>query len=136
EDAPYASEDQALGALPQVLPEERDVLRARVDILFTICAQWPVKPSVAGAHGAVTSTTPALVLQSADDPATPPNYGQAVARTLRASIYVETPGIGHGVWANGGDCVLRVMMQFVDDPTHKPDTACTAGLGVPFQTSY
>lgn len=136
EDAPYEMRDAALGALQQALPEGRDVLRAGVEVRFAICAQWPVKPPVAGTHMAVVSATPALVLQSANDPATPPSDGQAVARTLANSFYVETSGIGHGVWGNGGDCVLRVMMEFVDDPTHKPDTACTAGLGVLFQTTY
>lgn len=137
ESIPYAREDEAIGRLDQVLPVERDTSLAFIQTIFAICAYWPVKLPSARAHQPVTSTTPALVLQSANDPVTPPTYGQEAAKTLSKSFYVETPGVGHGVWTNdSGDCVLPLMLRFMDDPARQPDTSCTAGLGFFFQTSY
>ena len=83
-----------------------------------------------GSPRPVASDRPALVLASANDPITPPAFGQAAARTLPRSFYVETPGIGHGVTSNR--CGLTLAAGFFTDPTKRPDTACVAGLGVTF----
>ncbi|MGI8689861.1 MAG: alpha/beta hydrolase, partial [Thermomicrobiales bacterium] len=137
ESIPYAREDEAISRLEQVLPMERDTSLAFIQTTFAICAHWPAKPPPARAHQALTSATPALVLQSANDPVTPPSDGQAAAKTLSKSFYVEAPGVGHGVWTNdSGNCVLPLMMRFMDDPAGQPDTTCIGGLGFFFQTSY
>jgi len=75
------------------------------------------------------------VLESADDPQTPPAYGKRAAETLSHSFYVETPGIGHSVISNGGTCGISIVRAFIVDPATKPQTACVSGLGVSFSTS-
>jgi pimeloyl-ACP methyl ester carboxylesterase len=104
--------------------------RGVVDRLVATCAGWPVGKVDGGSPRAVTSDRPALVLASANDPVTPPAYGQAAARTLPRSFYVETPGNGHGVI--GSRCGWNLIARFFANPAAPPDAACAAGLGVPF----
>ncbi|MDP9375441.1 MAG: alpha/beta hydrolase, partial [Chloroflexota bacterium] len=122
---------KAEAAERDLLPEIRDSYSIR-DIV-TICAEWPVEKVEGGSPGAVESDRPALVLASANDPITPPTYGQAAAATLSRSFYVETPGIGHGVFGSG--CGGSIIMRFFADPSTRPGTACTARMGVTFPTT-
>lgn len=123
--------DDEVASARGVMPEIRAVV-PNSRSFFGICDQWPKGPADPREQQAVTSDTPTLVLESANDPATPPAYGQDAARTLSRSIYVEVPGIGHSVVANGGACVQTILTAYFADPTHQPLTACTAGLGVIF----
>ncbi len=130
ESAPFENQATALDLLQGLLPPIRDYYAATLPAMYRTCAQWPVAPPLAIEHQAVTSDLPTLVLESRNDPVTPPADGQLVLKTLKKSAYVETPGIGHSVFFNGGPCATRLILDFFGDPTRKPDTACTAGLGI------
>ena len=70
------------------------------------------------------------MLSGAYDPITPPQYGQMVALMLKHSYYMMFPGVGHG--ASVGDiCPYRVALDFVDNPTVKPETGCVSVMTEP-----
>ncbi len=126
----FESRDSATVALRDVLPEIRANYEVSTPTTIAICAQWPNTPLSPTINRAVTSDVPTLILESANDPATPPAYGRLAAVTLGKSFYIEVPGIGHGV--GNSICGLTIISSFFADPGTKPATGCAAGLGVIF----
>ncbi len=94
---------------------------------FATCTQWPVQQGRPTDRQPVVSAVPTLILESANDPVTPPAYGQMVARTLARSVYLEVPGNGHGVM--GYPCGTAMTQAFLTAPTRTLDTACTNTFG-------
>jgi len=98
--------------------------------VFDICAVW--KSGVANPieNQPVVSDIPTLVLAGGYDPITPPAWGRLAAETLSNSFFYEFPGVGHDVIHSHG-CALEIGLQFLDDPTIKPDASCLGGLSDP-----
>ncbi|MGI8854465.1 MAG: alpha/beta fold hydrolase [Thermomicrobiales bacterium] len=132
---PFSDRDRAVAAAQTLLPEVRDSVGLDILGRFTLCPQWPTRQPDPRDHQAVTGDTPALVMESNNDPVTPPKFGQSTADALPNSFYVETPGVGHSVIGNGGACAANIVRDFINDPTARPDTACTSSLGVAYVTS-
>lgn len=132
---PFSDRDRAIAAAQTLLPEVRESLGIDVLEKFSLCPQWPTRPPDPRDHQSVTADIPALVLESENDPVTPPKFGQSTAGALPKSFYIETPGIGHSVIGNGGMCAAAVVRDFVNDPATKPDTTCTSTLGVSYVTT-
>jgi len=128
DDVPFNSRDDTIAAAQVALSGIRASQLPLALSYFDLCAGWPSNPPEMRNHQAVTSDLPTLILASADDPATPPTNGQRAARTLSKSFSVETPGVGHTVM--GTDCGTKMIASFVAEPTHEPNTACTARMGV------
>jgi pimeloyl-ACP methyl ester carboxylesterase len=80
----------------------------------------------------VTSAIPTLLLAGQYDPITSLADARRVARTLGHATVVLFPGSGHGVALSGSGCPVSIMMAFYDRPTARPDTTCTARMGVTF----
>jgi len=97
------------------------------------CGAWPVKQADGAERQPVTGDVPTLILESANDPVTPPSYGELVAGTLHKSFLVEGPGAGHGV--SGTSCGMEMTAAFFTDPTRQPDTTCTTDWGVLFNST-
>jgi pimeloyl-ACP methyl ester carboxylesterase len=131
---PFNDRDRAVAALQNLMPEVRDSEGIALLKNFTLCPQWPARAPDPRDHQPVASDVPTLVLESANDPQTPPAYGKRAAETLPHSFYIETPGIGHSVLGNGGGCGVAILRAFIADPTTKPDSDCVSGLGIPFAT--
>ena len=109
-------------------PQENHVFDAS-DVIAK-CKGWNVKPAPAIENKPVTSDLPALVTEGEYDPITPPSFGVETAKTLKNSFYFEFPGMGHG--ATIGDlCPTKVALDFLDNPTVKPDATCIAGMHLP-----
>lgn len=132
---PFNSRDRAVAAEQNLLPEVRESFGVDILTNFTLCPQWPTKQPDPRDHQPVTSDIPTLVMESANDPVTPPAFGQSTAQTLVNSVYIESPGIGHSVIANGGSCATTIIRSFVNDPATKPVTACVAALGITYVTT-
>ncbi len=130
---PFNSKDRTIAAAQRALPGTDASELPLALSYFDMCAGWPSNPPDARNHQAVTSDLPTLILESADDPATPPANGQLAAQTLSKSVYVETPGVGHTVM--GTNCGRTVIASFVADPTAKPDTGCVASMGVSYAST-
>lgn len=132
---PFADRQRVLDTAQGLLPEVRDGFVPHLATMFDICAQWPTRPPDPRDHQPVTSDVPTLVMESANDPVTPPAFGQEAAQTLTHSLYIETPGIGHSVLGNGGDCGVRIALAFLAQPDTMPDASCTRRLGVTFSST-
>ncbi|MEO8026073.1 MAG: alpha/beta hydrolase [Bryobacteraceae bacterium] len=87
------------------------------------CEFWPKGHVPEDFYQPVTSSKPVLVLSGADDPVTPPSWGEHVAKSLTNARHFVVPGAGHGTTPRG--CVPRLMEQFLDEASVKNlDPAC------------
>ncbi|MEY4094885.1 MAG: hypothetical protein RLZZ53_2084 [Acidobacteriota bacterium] len=87
------------------------------------CEFWPRGKVDASYYEPVTSSIPALVMSGEVDPVTPPEWGEAVAKTLSNSTHLVMPGTGHTPGGTG--CGQRVMKSFIDrGSVDGIDTAC------------
>lgn len=74
---------------------------------LAICADWPRAPLPQGYREPVASDVPTLLLSGELDPVTPPAWGEDAKRTLRRSLHVVVPGVGHNTV--GADCARTLM---------------------------
>ena len=99
--------------------------------LVESCQSWPTDRPDPTFSTPLRSELPTMIVAGQLDPATPPAYGQRVARGLPNSVYVEMPGQGH-VPSVYTVCGRSIVADFLDDPTRPPDTACADALKVAF----
>jgi pimeloyl-ACP methyl ester carboxylesterase len=85
--------------------------RALVDDFLRACNVWPRGKVPADYYEPVRSDVPTLILSGGIDPATPPRYGEQVAKTLTRSKHLVAPYLGHGVTPHG--CAPRLLESFV-----------------------
>jgi pimeloyl-ACP methyl ester carboxylesterase len=78
----------------------------------------------------VTSSLPTLILSGEYDPITPPSNGKAAQTTLSNSFFYQFPATGHGVFYTD-TCPDTIMMDFLRQPTEKPDSGCIAAMPEP-----
>ena len=83
------------------------------------CAFWPKGKITPDYYEPVRSSKPVLVLSGADDPITPPSWGEQVAKELKNAVHILAPGLGHGVSPHG--CAPDLIGRLFD-------TASVAGL--------
>jgi fermentation-respiration switch protein FrsA (DUF1100 family) len=71
----------------------------------------------------VVSDKPVLILSGADDPITPPSWGDHVAQYLSNSKHFVVPGAGHGSTSRG--CVPKLIGTFLNEASVRNlDPAC------------
>ena len=97
------------------------------------CALWPKGKTSAQFSTPVRSDVPALLMEGALDPMTPPRYARAVAATMPNARVVELPGYGHVLNGMiGDDCIDRIEGQFLKQGSAAAlDTSCMAKLRRP-----
>lgn len=103
--------------VPRIEPEEAKRLAAgsflgtyRVDQQVRACSVWPRGKVPAGFAGEVTSEVPVLLISGDRDPATPPRWGEQVARGLKRSRHVV---FRRGAHAGRSPCVRRLLGAFL-----------------------
>jgi len=104
------------------IPFVGDVDRARlgttymgtemIDTLQRVCASWPRGPVDADFREPLSTAVPVLLLSGADDPVTPPSYGEAALRGLADARHVVLADAGHGQL--GAPCMDKVLRDFID----------------------
>jgi len=100
-----------------------DQLRA----LKTICEVWPAAPVDANLRVPLQSAAPVLVLSGANDPSTPPRYGERVSATLSNALHIIGAGQGHGIISRG--CIPGLVTEFVEaGKWNDLDTSCAERL--------
>ena len=72
------------------------------------------------------SDIPTLILSGYFDDRTPAEHARRIASTLSRAYLVEFPHEGHDARPTG--CHAAIVMQFLEDPTRKPDTSCIATI--------
>jgi pimeloyl-ACP methyl ester carboxylesterase len=87
------------------------------------CEFWPKGAVPDDFYQPVVSGKPVLILSGADDPITPPSWGDHVAQSLTNSKHFVVPGAGHITTPRG--CVPQLIGQFLDQASVRDlDAAC------------
>lgn len=123
--------------LPRITPADRAVAdasgflgAAMFDAQYAACAFWPRGTLPDDYYAPVSSTRPVLILSGADDPVTPPTWGEHVAPFLPASRHIVVPGAGHITLTRG--CVPQLVEVFLRTATVDGlDAECTGTLTRP-----
>jgi pimeloyl-ACP methyl ester carboxylesterase len=92
---------------------------AMFEAQYAACSFWPRGDVPESFYAPVTSDRPVLILSGADDPVTPPTWGDQVASHLPNAKHIVVPGAGHITLTRG--CVPQLVASFLD-------TASVAGL--------
>jgi pimeloyl-ACP methyl ester carboxylesterase len=100
------------------------------------CAFWPRGTVTDDYYAAVTSSRPTVIFSGANDPVTPPSWGEHVAERLSRSRHFVVPGAGHITLTRG--CVSELVAAFLDaGSADRLDGGCLASLTrPPFFTNY
>jgi dipeptidyl aminopeptidase/acylaminoacyl peptidase len=81
------------------------------------------------------SDIPTLILTGYFDDRAPTEHARRIAATLTQVYLVEFPDEGHDTRAPA--CHAAIVVQFLEDPTRKPDTSCVAAIPpIPFATAW
>jgi pimeloyl-ACP methyl ester carboxylesterase len=103
---------------------------AMFDAQYAACEFWPKGDVPEGYYAPVTSDRPVLILSGADDPVTPPTWGEHVAPHLTRSRHIVVPGAGHITLSRG--CVPELVGKFLDEASADGlDPSCTQVLTRP-----
>lgn len=100
------------------------------------CAFWPRATITDDYYAPVRSDRPVLIFSGADDPVTPPSWGDHVAEHLSHAKHFVVPGAGHITLMRG--CVPELVAKFFTDASpDRLDGGCLSALArPPFFTSY
>jgi pimeloyl-ACP methyl ester carboxylesterase len=123
--------------VPFIEPSEVDALSrgtffgpALTRELIAACQVWPRGRFDPALREPVKVDVPTLVLSGELDPATPPVWGDEVAKALPRSLHLVVPGVGHGATAQG--CVPRLLAEALDrGEVAGLDASCVKKLGRP-----
>jgi pimeloyl-ACP methyl ester carboxylesterase len=75
------------------------------------CAVWPQTQIPAAYYDAVKSDVPTLLFSGGLDPATPPVWGELVAKRLANGRHLVAPNLGHNVSPRG--CAPKLIAEFI-----------------------
>ncbi len=95
--------------------------------IVDIACKWGARQPGPVEYRAVESDIPTLILAGEYDQNTPAFWGQLTGETLSNSHYIEFPGMGHGVIAQG-ECAASVIKHFYDYPLLRPNDQCVNNL--------
>jgi len=99
------------------------------------CEEWLPRFSEASTRTPVRSDIPTLILTGHFDDRTPTEHARRIASTLSRAYVVEFPNEGHDARPTG--CHAAIVMQFLEDPSRKPDTSCVATIPpISFATTW
>jgi pimeloyl-ACP methyl ester carboxylesterase len=99
------------------------------------CEEWLPRFSEASTRTPVRSDIPTLIVTGHFDDRTPTEHARRIASTLSRAYLVEFPDEGHDARPTG--CHAAIVMQFLEDPTRKPDTSCVATIQpISFATTW
>ncbi len=80
----------------------------------TTCANWPFKYTgepIAALTGA--GAPPVLVVSTTGDPATPYEWGVALADQLESAVLVTFNGEGHTAYGQGNECIISTVDDYL-----------------------
>lgn len=98
------------------------------------CEHWPPGRIPADFHDPVTAAIPVLIISGYADPATPPRWGNEVARHLPNSRHVVIPHLAHLLdgLSNVAECLDRALNEFFARGTAKGlDVGCVGTMRPP-----
>jgi pimeloyl-ACP methyl ester carboxylesterase len=130
EDLAFLKPQDLVAAANVARPEIRTGLLADMQDSYDVCQSWGVKPVPLVQKQPVISSVPTLILSGEYDPITPFSNAQMAQRTLSNSFLYLFPATGHGVFYTD-NCPDTIMVDFLSQPTTKPDSACISLMSEP-----
>lgn len=123
--------------IPRITPADRVTAdaggflgAAMFDAQYAACGFWPKGDVPESYYAPIVSAKPVLILSGADDPVTPPTWGDHVAPHLSNSKHVVVPGAGHITLTRG--CVPTLVDGFLRTASVAGlDPACTSAITRP-----
>jgi hypothetical protein len=132
EDADFTPSDHDLEGVRPIIAE---IEQRTPQSLLDLCQSWNVEPLDSSVDQPVQSDIPTLVLSGGFDPITPPEYAADAASTLSKNYNYVFPTGGHGQMLSD-DCADGMILSFLENPTHEPDSSCIDPQATPeFLTS-
>jgi pimeloyl-ACP methyl ester carboxylesterase len=125
EELPFGDLNQAWALIEGYPAVIGDALFFDLEQLYEMCEIWAVGAAGAVESAAVISDVPTLILVGEYDPVTPPSWGRVAGETLSRHYYFELPRGGHGL-TFFDDCMMGLVLAFLDDPLTAPDGSCIA----------
>ena len=101
-----------------------------LDRQAALCAKTGMPPRPVEQYLPVETTIPALIIDGAMDPITPPPNAKAILPGFENGTYVEFPYAGHGP-SRSVKCAGDLLNAFYDDPEAKPNLACVDTMEQP-----
>lgn len=97
-----------------------------VDLMLTLpCSFWPVPPVDRSRTVHAENTSPVLIVGNADDPVTPIENGEALAKAIPNSVLLRWEGSGHTVVGRGVPCIDDAVTTYLVSLTlPAPGTSC------------
>jgi pimeloyl-ACP methyl ester carboxylesterase len=95
-----------------------------------LCLEYNMIPRDAAEYTPVETDLPALLIEGAMDPITPPPLAKAILPGFANGTYVEFPYAGHGP-SRSVECAGDMLNAFFDNPTAEPDLSCVEEMEVP-----
>jgi pimeloyl-ACP methyl ester carboxylesterase len=97
------------------------------------CAEWPRGARPDTSVQPVTTAVPILITSGRLDPVTPPENGDAIARTLSRSLHLRVPFGGHSPYGlTGLECLADLKRAFIERAsTDGLDAACVSRITRP-----
>ncbi len=93
------------------------------------CAQWARSELPDDFREPLKSDIPTLIITGTFDPVTPPSTAMKIAETLPNGFVVSIPTMSHSVGGLSNSwCFHKMVIDFLNDPSRKPDTSCVAGM--------
>ncbi len=107
-------------------PEQYDALAQRVGAaaprfgetgvnLGYACVYWPAEPSGLEGPFAAEGAAPILVIGTQGDPATPPEWAEALADQLESGVLLRLDARGHTAYGQGYGCIDDAVADYLVD---------------------
>jgi len=121
---------------PTVLAEQSELRKAASPTTYRgfppigdqTCINWPYQysgPPIVALTGA--GAPPVLIVSTTGDPATPYEWGVALAEQLQSAVLVTFNGEGHTAYTQGDPCIVDVVDRyFIDGDVPSADPNCGA----------
>ena len=93
-------------------------------VVLEACEFWPRRELPAAYFEPVTEDRPVLIFSGANDPITPPVWGELVRQNLPNSLHLVLEGFGHGTLFT--QCTASIMNDFIESGSLEDlETECT-----------
>ncbi|MFH1717771.1 MAG: alpha/beta hydrolase [Planctomycetota bacterium] len=76
---------------------------------------------------------PVLVLNGMYDPVIPAKYDAVMKKHLNNCHIFRFDGVPHSAFDNAGECVLPMMLEFLQNPAKAPDSSCVKNYKLRFE---
>jgi len=97
------------------------------EVMLQPCPVWGVEHLGDALDQSLVADIPTLMLSGEYDPTVPPRLAQIAAKGLDNAYLYAFPGTSHGVFVSS-DCARAMAVDFLDDPSQAPDTACLEAM--------